>query len=206
MVQDDRERLKQTDCCVAVKAESQQERQQPQSAIKKRFELFFQYCLYAHWKSAHNRSIVSVIIDRQQPCNSAYSWTEKLLLRTKMTKDKISWPTIKMGLRETTDASNLPSGKLPPAEQTTTNISSYRRRISQLHRLHGEVVCWSISLNEMLTRLIRVCNLTLPTCSDAAAVLIHEAFCGQILCSGHIKQDKRFLSQYRCWLSRGSGG
>lgn len=46
-------------------------------------------------------------------------------------------------------------------------------------------------------------NPTQPTCSNAAAVLIYEAFCGQILRSWHIKQDKRFLSEYRCWSSRG---
>lgn len=162
--------------------------------------LLFHYCLYAHRKSAQNRSILSVIIDRQQPRNSSTAEQKTgFTHRDDNGKGKIGWPNNKMVLRGATEASNLTTGKLLHAKHQQIFSCIIVLRTDFMMRSSA-----GLSLSEMLTHLITVCNLTVPTCSNAAAVLISATFCGQILCSWHIKQDKRVLSQYRCRLSRGS--
>lgn len=52
----------------------------------------FQSCLYTHWKSAYNRSILPVIIDSQ-----LYNWTESCF-QDDNRKDRISWTTNKVAL------------------------------------------------------------------------------------------------------------
>lgn len=99
MVQDDREGLKQTDYCVEVKA-AEIIRGNNINQQSKRIRLFFQYCLYAHWKSAHNRSIVSVITDSIPV--TALQLNEKLVLHTEMTTERtksVGQPT-KWGFRK----------------------------------------------------------------------------------------------------------
>lgn len=67
---------------------------------QKGIRLFFQYCLYAHWKSAHNRSIVSVITDSIPV--TALQLNGKLVLRTEMTTERtksVGQPT-KWGFRK----------------------------------------------------------------------------------------------------------
>lgn len=161
----------------------------------KRFWPLFQCCLYAHWRSTHNRSVVSVIIDRQQPCNTTTAEHKTGFMHWDDNRNnKIRWLINKVGLQKTTDASNLPTAKLLPAKREHI---FYRiiRHIPQLHRLHAEVVCWfRWNAHSAYYSL----QSDPPHLLDATAVLIYEAFCGRILCSWHIKQDKRFLSYYRC--------
>lgn len=174
----------------------------PSISNQERSWLLFHYCLYAHWKSADNRSILSVIIDRQQPRSSTTAEQKTgFTHRDDSGKGKIGWPNNKMGLQGTTEALNLTTGKLLHAkhQQILSCIIVLRSCTDFMMRSSA-----GLSPSEMLTHLITVCNLTVPTCSNAAAVLISATFCGQILCSWHIKQDKRVLSQYRCRLSRGS--
>lgn len=117
-LQEDRESLNQIDDCVEVKAE-EINRGNNINQQSKRLCLFFQYCLYTHWKSAHNRSIVLVIIDTVSSSLTALwlkgMWDFKH--RDDNRKNKI-WPTNKVGLQEILDTSKLVLLENPSLQNT----------------------------------------------------------------------------------------
>lgn len=98
VVQKNRERWKQIDCCEEVKVGEINRRNNNNQSSKRLClqHLFFQSCLYTHWKSAHNRSILSVIIDSQQPSASTTPDQKAGFEQDDNRKDRISWPTNKV--------------------------------------------------------------------------------------------------------------